>query len=110
MRGLRVETHNGGGDVVLSVQGDVDLATAPELEVALERALEGAARRLVVDLRGVSFLDSTGLAVLLRQDQRARDAARHLVVVKGPPQVQKPFEITGMSGRLTMVDEPPVES
>ena len=110
MRGLRVETRNGGGDVVLSVRGDVDLATAPELEVALERALEDAGRRLVVDLRGVSFLDSTGLAVLLRQDQRARAAARHLVVVKGPPQVQKPFEITGMSGRLTMVDEPPVES
>ena len=64
----------------------------------------------MVDLRGVSFLDSTGLAVLLRQDQRARAAARHLVVVKGPPHVQKPFEITGMSGRLTMVDEPPVES
>jgi anti-sigma B factor antagonist len=107
MPGLKVETRNGTRDVMLSVQGDVDLATAPELEAALERALKGPARRLVVDLRGVEFLDSTGLALLVRQEEAARASHRHLVVVKGPPQVQQVFELTGVSGHLTMVAEPP---
>jgi anti-sigma B factor antagonist len=107
MPGLRVETRNGARDVLLSVQGDVDLATAPELEAALERALQGPARRLVVDLRGVQFLDSTGLALLVRQEREARAAARDLIVVKGPPQVQQVFDLTGVSGHLTMVAEPP---
>jgi anti-sigma B factor antagonist len=107
VRGLKVETRNGGRDVLLSVQGEVDLATAPELEEALERALEVEGRRLVVDLRGVAFLDSTGLALILRHDRRARAAARRLIVVKGPPHVQKAFELTGLNERLTMIDRPP---
>jgi anti-sigma B factor antagonist len=107
VRGLKVETRNGGRDVLLSVQGEVDLATAPELEEALERAIEVEGRRLVVDLRGVAFLDSTGLALILRHDRRARAAARRLIVVKGPPHVQKAFELTGLNERLTMIDQPP---
>ena len=107
MRGLTIETHNGAADVFVSVQGEVDLATAPELEVALERALEAPGRRLVIDLRDVTFLDSTGLALMLRQERNARAGGRRLIVVKGPPDVQRVFELTGMSERLTMVDKPP---
>jgi anti-anti-sigma factor len=56
----------------------------------------------------VSFLDSTGLGLLLRHVRKAAVGGRRLMVVKGPPHVQKLFEITGMSRRLTMVDEPPL--
>jgi anti-sigma B factor antagonist len=107
VRGLRVETRNGSGDVLLSVQGEVDLATAPELEAALERGLQGTARRLVVDLRGVEFLDSSGLSLLVRHDRLARSAARRLVVIKGPPHVHQVFELTGLSDHLTIVDDLP---
>jgi anti-sigma B factor antagonist len=105
--GLKVQARNGGDDVVVSVQGDVDLATAPELEAALARALEGPAARLVVDLRGVEFLDSSGLSLLVRQDRAARGMARRLIVIKGPPQVHHVFEVTGLSEHLTMLDELP---
>lgn len=107
MRGLRVESRNGGDKVLLCVHGEVDMATAPDLEIALERALRGPARQLVVDLRGVGFMDSTGLALLVRQDRLARAASRELIIVKGPPQVDQVFELTGVSEHLTFVCEPP---
>lgn len=106
MSGLVVETRNGGGQVLVSVHGEVDLATAPELEAALERALSPEAATLIVDLRGVSFLDSTGLALLVRHDRMAATAGGRMIVVKGPAQVQSVFEITRVSELLTMVDEP----
>lgn len=104
---LSVSARNGADDVVVSVYGEVDLATAPQLEAALERALQGSARRLVVDLRDVEFLDSAGLALLVRQDRQARRAARSLIVVKGRPHVHQVFELTGLNRHLTFVDKPP---
>jgi anti-sigma B factor antagonist len=106
-RGLTLHARNGGDQVLISVEGEVDFATAPELETALDRAVQARPRRLVVDLRAVRFLDSSGLALLVRHDRLARETDCVLVVVKGPPNVQQVFELTGLSGRLTMVDEPP---
>lgn len=107
VRGLQVETRNGAVDVLLSVRGEVDLSTAPELEGALQRACPPERGSLIVDLRAVTFLDSSGLALLLRHDGKVRVSGRRLIVVKGPPFVQRAFELTGVSERLTMVDEPP---
>jgi anti-sigma B factor antagonist len=104
---LKVEMQNGGGDVLLAVCGEVDMATAPDLDAALERALVGDGGRLIVDLREVGFLDSAGLALLVRHDRNAATSGRHLIVVKGPPHVQQVFELTGLSKHLTMVDKPP---
>ena len=108
MRGLEVELRNGADDVLLSIQGELDLVTAPELEAALERAAPPRRGRLIVDLRGVSFMDSTGLVLLLRHERKAAAGGGRLIVVKGPPHVQRVFDLTGMSERLTMVDEPPL--
>ena len=107
MRGLRIETQNGTDRVLVSVEGEVDLASAAELEDALQRALQGSARSLVVDLRAVQFLDSSGLSLLVRQGRLARAGDRRLIVIKGPPHVHQVFEVTGLSGHLTMVGEPP---
>ena len=107
MPGLKVETRNGGRDVLLAVQGEVDMATAPDLDTALERVLARDGGSLIVDLRDVSFLDSTGLALLVRHDRNAATGGRHLIVVKGPPHVQQLFELTGLSKHLAMVDKPP---
>jgi anti-sigma B factor antagonist len=107
VRGLSVEAGNGGGDVLLSLQGEIDLATAPKLEAALERALRDSARRVLVDLRGVEFMDSSGLSLLVRHDRLARSAARRLVLIKGPPQVHQVFELTRLTEHLTIVDDPP---
>lgn len=107
MSEFRVKCRNGTGDIVLSVVGAVDLATAPELDQAIKQALDGPGRRLVLDLRGVDFMDASGVAILLRHDQRARAAARPFVVVRGPPQVQRLFDLTELSARIAIVDELP---
>jgi anti-sigma B factor antagonist len=59
------------GTVVLSISGDVDIDTAPELHTAIEQALNRPCPRVVVDLAGVQFCDSTGLSALVIGHNRA---------------------------------------
>lgn len=67
--------------VVLSVSGEVDLVTAPDLEAAVARELTAAPARLVLDLSGVTFFGSLGLAALIRGMQLAAEHGVRLVLV-----------------------------
>jgi anti-sigma B factor antagonist len=67
--------------VVLSVAGEVDLVTAPDIETALIRELDGGATRIVVDLSGVTFFGSLGLAVLIRTVTGAEERSVELRLV-----------------------------
>jgi anti-sigma B factor antagonist len=87
---------------IIGVVGYVDLSTVPELKAALERH---DAPVLRVDLSGVSFLDSSGLQVLLAAHKRARDGGRRLVLVAPSPTVRRLFEITGLDGELDVDDD-----
>ena len=58
---------------MISVSGELDLASSPTLEEELERVAESGAEVVVVDLRGLEFMDSTGLSVLVRAHQRAEE-------------------------------------
>ncbi|MEV6276872.1 STAS domain-containing protein [Nocardia sp. NPDC051832] len=73
-----------GGATVLTVAGEVDLATAPALETAIEGVLADKAPALIIDLTGVSFLASAGMAALVAAHQRAGDATTIAVVADGP--------------------------
>ncbi len=78
-----VTVHDGA--TVLTVAGEVDLATAPALETAIEGVLaDKAAPVLIIDLTGVSFLASAGMAALVAAHQRAGDATTIAVVADGP--------------------------
>lgn len=93
-----VPDHVGGVRVILV--GELDLATASELRGHLA-SLEGAGvDRIVLDLSGLSFLDSQGLKAILEASRRAPEAGYQLVLVPGPPSVQRIFEITGTRNRL----------
>jgi anti-anti-sigma factor len=104
---LLIHSHDGTGDVTVSVAGEIDLATADDLEQAMNRAAAATTRRLILDLRHVVFMDSSGIAVIFRQQKRAQALARPLIVVRGPPQVQRLLDLTGLSERVELVDEPP---
>jgi anti-anti-sigma factor len=84
-----------GGAVALVVEGELDLSTAPELERSLLRA-EAAATRVVIDLRPVEFIDSTGLAALVASRRRhcERGAAGPALVVGDGP-VRRLLRLTG---------------
>jgi anti-sigma B factor antagonist len=88
------------GAVALVVEGELDIATAPELAGRLLLA-EAAAARVLVDLRGVEFMDSTGLAALMASRERHRERGAvgpGLVVVDG--QVRRVLELTGCADMI----------
>jgi len=101
---LEVETVEDGGLVKLVLRGELDLSTVAKVEEELRRAEAAEPPVLVMDLAGLTFLDSTGLRLIVTADQRARDQGRRLTVVKGPDTVQRVFSITRLDERLEMVD------
>jgi anti-sigma B factor antagonist len=104
--GTRVSPN---GDVaVLSAQGEVDVATAPVLRRALD-GLDPAAQTVVVDLAGVTFLDSTGLGVLIGARRRFLPSGVRMLVINAIPTVWRVFKITGLIEplRVHAAPEPP---
>src|SRR5579871_2919446 len=83
------------GAARIALEGELDLAGAHQLETQLDEIERGDAARLVVDLRGLTFIDSTGLRLLLQADARARERGCELVLLPGEPSVQRVFEVTG---------------
>jgi anti-sigma B factor antagonist len=82
--------------VVLTVTGEVDMATAPELEESVKAALESGPEVLVVDLSGVSFLASAGMSVLIGGNQQAGDRTQFRLVATGSATL-RPMELTGIA-------------
>lgn len=89
---------------VVEVAGELDLHSAPQLRAELVRAVENNASppRVVVDLSGVTFLDSTGVGVLVGALKRARQANGSLHFCGAQPRVRRVFEITGLIGALPL--------
>jgi anti-anti-sigma factor len=103
---FRVETRDEARGTVLTVTGELDLASAPALEDELEKAMHSSAGAVVVDLRGLDFIDSTGLSVLVKAHQRAQETNCRFGLVRGGAQVQRLLALTGLEERLTVADEP----
>jgi anti-anti-sigma factor len=102
---FNVEISGDESATLLTVSGELDLATSPALEAELERASAGP-ELVILDLRGVTFMDSTGLSLLVKAQRRAQDSRRRLAVVKGGPQVERLLTLTGVADRLTLIDSP----
>ena len=103
---FRVEVRNHGRAAVIAVSGELDLASSPALQEELDRLASSDAELLIIDLRELDFMDSTGLSVLVRAHQRAEEQGRRLAMVKGPQQVQRLLSLTGVADRMTVVDRP----
>jgi stage II sporulation protein AA (anti-sigma F factor antagonist) len=85
--GLYVDVSNEGGVVVTTVRGEIDIGSADTLNAALDRVPNE--ERLVLDLAAVDFMDSSGLAVVLRQSMRRRDAGGTLHIRRPSVSVQR---------------------
>jgi anti-anti-sigma factor len=103
---LEIETEVADGLARVALKGELDLSTVNKVEEELESLEAGGAKLIVLDMSSLTFLDSTGLRCLVTADQRARDAGRRLVLVRGPDAVQRVFTITRLEERLEMVDDP----
>jgi anti-anti-sigma factor len=98
---FRCEIVPGNGRVVVRLAGELDRSTVPLLEERLREALDGGGRQLVVDLRGLDFMDSTGLTLLVRWGRGAEQDGYELALVPGEPRVHRLFELTGLDSRFT---------
>jgi anti-sigma B factor antagonist len=100
---LTFSTIERDGIAVLELSGELVFETARKVERELRALEERRPDRLAIDLRGLSMIDSTGLALVVSADARARAEGRRLVVVEGPDPVQRVFRMTRLDDRLDMV-------
>jgi anti-sigma B factor antagonist len=103
---LKVTTQSLGDHAIMSVAGEIDLYTAPKLHSELMTALAGAPLRLVVDMAGVEFCDSTGMNVLLAAHRRAREDGGDLQLASPRSAIRKVLQVTGLESVFTVVDHP----
>ena len=106
---FRVAVVERGSTCQLWLSGEFDLAGVGRVEDALDGIFRAPRqRKLVVDLRGLTFLDAAGLRTILRADERARAAAVELLVVRPRGLANRVFTLTRAGAQLSMVDEPAV--
>ncbi|HKG04371.1 MAG TPA: STAS domain-containing protein [Conexibacter sp.] len=105
MKLLELTTETEGTTVRLVLTGELDIAGASRVERELERIEQEPPATIVLDLRALTFMDSTGLRVILAADGRAREQARRLVLVRGSDTVQRIIEMTRLDERLEIVDD-----
>ena len=103
---LLIGVSSEGERIVLRLDGELDLASVPTLENAMtEETLDGMAE-IVLDLRGLEFIDSTGLRAILLQDKRSTERGQTFALVRGSEQVQRLLDLTHVDEHLKIVSSP----
>jgi anti-sigma B factor antagonist len=105
---LGLDSDEADGRTTLTLRGELDISSAPSLEEALGRIESTGPPVLVIDLRALEFMDSTGLRTIVAADQRARAQGRRVTIVRGPEAVDRVFSVTRLDERLELVDDPAI--
>ena len=92
---------------LLRLTGELDIATVPQVEHALEAARRAQAAHLVLDLRELTFIDSSGLRMVILFADRAREEGWRLTLVSPPEPARSVFRLTGAEENLPFAQEPP---
>jgi anti-anti-sigma factor len=90
---------------VVTMKGDLDIASEARATAQLERAMDGCGL-VIADLRELSFLDSTGVRVLLSAHLKAQERGLRFGVVRGDGMIARLLEVTRISSRFPVVDDP----
>ena len=98
-----VTVSSDGDATTVTLSGELDMAAIESAGQAIDRA-EQDDGMLVLDLSGLTFIDSTGLEVILRAARRAEDSGRRLVVARPSPYVRRLFQLTAIDQSLDIVD------
>jgi anti-anti-sigma factor len=106
---LETSTKADAGDVVVAVRGDVDLVSCDELRGVLDEAFR-TSHDLTIDFSGLTFIDSSGLSVLVEAHRKARDAGGVLVLRNPTSMLRRLLDITRLESLLVVEptdDNPP---
>ncbi|GLX02220.1 anti-sigma-B factor antagonist [Microtetraspora sp. NBRC 16547] len=106
---LKVATQSHAGQAVMAIVGEIDLYTAPRLQAEFTRLLETGPERVVIDMSGVEFCDSTGMNVLLSALKRLRERGGILEVASPRPAVRKILQVTGLDSVFIVHETVPAE-
>ena len=99
---LALDSRHEGDNVTLIVRGEIDIASAPELEQHLHDAESALPGRIVLDLAALDFIDSTGIHLLIHAQQRADSNGHQLILTNVPAQAQRLFSLTKLNSRLNI--------
>jgi anti-anti-sigma factor len=106
-RKLEVAVSRTDGAQVVRLVGEFDLAGVDAFETELQRNPRSGEGTVVLDLRELTFIDSSGLRAVLMVDREARAGGGQCLIVKGPDRVNRVLELTGVEQRLEFVDRVP---
>ena len=95
-RRLELQDAISAGRHVLKLSGELDLATAPDLQAAVVRICSSTTRIVTLDLHDLAFIDSSGLAAIIAASKLCRNLGYEFRLIPGPPAVQRVFELTGV--------------
>ena len=98
------EQRNDDGSAVVAVRGEIDVASAPQLRSHLHHVCVEGSPKVTVDLRDVTFLDSSALGVLVGALRRCRENETQFQLLITSPRLLKIFEITGLTSVFDIVD------
>ena len=98
---LEVEVTQEGATTTVAVRGEIDLLTTVRLNRELESVADAAPEWLRIDLSQVTFMDTTGVAVLLKARRRALETGCRFTVKAASPTIQRLLEITGLTALLS---------
>lgn len=101
---LAIDSRREGDEHVIALDGELDLAHAGEVEQELSRVEATDAASIKVDLSKLTFIDSTGVRLLLMAEARARADSARMTIVRAPGSVQRVFVICGVDGILPFAD------
>lgn len=101
---LTIEVTSAPKVQTIALTGEADLLGAPKIEAALKDACAEEPGLVVIDLKDLTFIDSSGLHVLMTGHEQCVAQGHELRVIPGPANVQRLFEITGMDEILPFID------
>ncbi len=104
---VRGSVAHEGESVVLRLVGELDAAAFDELDRRIRELDAEQPSAFVLDLRGLSFMDSSGIRLLVQERQRCGARGGRLIVVRGPAFLDRLLELVGLDDVLELVDEPP---
>ena len=101
---LELRSERSGDGHVIALMGELDLEGADRVTQELLSAEATDVQEIVLDLSHLRFIDSTGIRLILAADARSRSDGNRLALVRGPREVQRVFELTGIADRLPFAD------
>jgi anti-sigma B factor antagonist len=106
---LTTKVRESEGAILIALFGELDISEIEAVEKVLAAAESKRPTALIIDLRGLEFMDSSGIRLVVEADLRAREEDRRLILVRGSEAVHRVLTIALLDKRLEFLDEPPAD-